>query len=163
MRPAILSRFALVATLALAPHLAVSQAQVALGGLTVDATAPVEVTADSLTVDQNTRSAVFAGDVVITQGEMHIAAGRVEVIYGEDTGAIARLSLSGGVTFVTAQEEAEAQTADYDLTSGTLALSGDVLLSQGANVLSAQRMTINLRDGTAVMEGRVSTVFGQGG
>lgn len=167
MRPAVLSRLAAVTLLMLAPQLApapvAAQAQVALGGLTVDALAPVEVTADSLSVDQNTRSAAFAGNVVIIQGDMRIAAERVEVAYAEDSGEIALLSLSGGVTFVTAAEEAEAQSAEYDITSGTLLLSDDVLLSQGGNALAAQRMSINLRDGTAVMEGRVRTGFGQGG
>ncbi|MBW7921874.1 MAG: LptA/OstA family protein [Rubellimicrobium sp.] len=145
------------------PHLAAAQAQIALGGLSVDAGAPVEVTADALSVDQNTRSAVFDGNVTISQGDMRIAAGRVEVGYSDATGEIARLALSGGVTFVTATEEAEAQAADYDLTTGTLVLSGDVLLSQGANALSARVMRVNLRDGTAVMEGGVRTVFGGGG
>lgn len=163
MRPAPLSRLALAATLALLPHLAAAQAQVALGGLSVDASAPVEVEAESFSVDQNSRSAVFDGGVTITQGDVRIAAGRVEVVYSEESGAIARLALSGGVTFVTPSEEAEAQAADYDLTSGMLVLTGDVLLSQGANALSAQSMRVNLRDGTAVMEGRVRTVFGQGG
>lgn len=165
MRPVTvtLSRLALAATLALLPHLALAQAQVALGGLSVDASAPVEVEADSLVVDQESRSAVFAGGVIITQGDMRVAAGEVEVAYDEDSGEIARLVFSGGVTFVTASEEAEAQAAEYDLTSGMLVLTGDVLLSQAGNALSAQSMRVNLRDGTAVMEGRVRTVFGQGG
>lgn len=161
MRSAPLSCLVLALSLALMPHLAMAQAEIALGGLSVDASAPVEVTADSLSVDQNTRSAVFAGNVVIGQGEMRIAAGRVEVRYSEESGEISRLMLSDGVTFVTASEEAEAREADYDLTSGMLVLSGDVLLSQGANALAAEQMNINLRDGSARMEGRVRTVFGQ--
>ena len=163
MRPASLSRLAPVLAVLLLPHLAAAQAGLTLGGLSADPGAPVEVTADSLSVDQAARSAVFAGNVVIAQGEMRIAAGQAEVVYREDGAEIARLLLSGGVTFVTASEEAEAQSAEYDLESGLLVLSGEVLLSQGANALAAERMSIDLRDGTARMEGRVRTVFGQGG
>lgn len=140
-----------------------AQTDIVLGGLTADPSAPVEVTADSLSVDQTTREAVFAGNVVIGQGAMRISAGRVAVTYDDATGDIARLEASGGVTFVTATEAAEAATAVYDLTSGTLTLSGDVLLTQGASALSADRMVVNLTDGTARMEGRVRTVFAQQG
>ena len=140
-----------------------AQTDIALGGLTADPTAPVEVTADALRVDQTTREAVFEGNVVIGQGDLRITAGRVAVSYDDATGDIARLVASGGVTFVTATEAAEATEAVYDLTSGMLTLSGDVLLTQGASALSADRMLVDLTAGTARMEGRVRTVFAQTG
>ncbi len=144
------------------PSLALAQAQVALGGLSVDQSAQVEVTADTLSVDQASRRAVFSGNVVVGQGTMRVSAGTVEVTYADETGEITQLLLSGGVTFVTDTEQAEAGSAEYDLTSGLLVLTGDVLLTQGASAIAADRMTINLRDGTAQMDGRVRTVFGQG-
>lgn len=152
----------LVSALALLPLAAAAQTNIDLGGIRADPSQPVEVTADSLSVDQASRSAVFSGNVVIGQGDLRIGAGAVEVVYDEATGQIARLIASGGVTFVTATEAAEAQRADYDLTTGILSLSGEVLLTQGASALSADAMTVNLNAGTAVMEGRVRTVFRQG-
>ena len=139
-----------------------AQTNIALGGVTVDSTAAVEVTADSLAVDQETGTAVFTGNVIIGQGDLKLSAATVEVVYTEATGDIARLIAAGGVTFVTATDAAEAQNADYDLTGGTLTLSGDVLLTQGQSAISAERMVINISDGTAVMEGRVRTVLQQG-
>ena len=70
---------------------------------------------------------------------------------------------SGGVTFVTETEAAEAQSASYDITTGMLTLEGDVLLTQGASAISAGRMLINVTTGTATMDGRVRTVLQQGG
>ena len=157
MGPILVLLFGLIGTSA------VSQADISLGGLSADPEAPVEISADALTVDQDTRSAVFAGNVVIGQGDLRIAAGRVEVIYSDETGEIARLNASGGVTFVTPTEAAEAESAVYDLAGGLLTLTGSVLLTQGASALSADRMTVNLTDGTARMDGRVRTVFGQTG
>ncbi len=145
------------------PATASAQTNIALGGISADPTAPVEVTADSLTVDQASGSAVFSGNVVIGQGSLRIAAGEVRVVYSEATGDIAQLLASGGVTFVTATEAAEAQNADYNLVTGQLTLTGEVLLTQGASALSADRMTVNLADGRARMDGRVRTVFAQGG
>jgi lipopolysaccharide export system protein LptA len=142
---------------------AVAQTNIALGGLTVDTTAAIEVIADSLSVDQDTGIAIFDGNVMISQGDLRITAGRVEVVYGTDTSQIARLVATNGVTFVTATEAAEAQEADYDITTGTLVLSGEVLLTQGSSAISAGRMRINVADGTATMDGRVRTVLQQGG
>ncbi|RYH04150.1 lipopolysaccharide transport periplasmic protein LptA [Salipiger sp. IMCC34102] len=140
-----------------------AQTSIDLGGLSADSGAPVEVTADSLEVDQNAGTAVFTGNVVIGQGALRLSAPQVQVTYAEAGGDITRMQASGGVTFVTETEAAEAETADYDLGAGLLTLEGDVLLTQGPSALSANRMVVNLDDGTAQMTGRVSTVFGQGG
>lgn len=149
-----------VAMLLAAP--AFAQTNINLGGIRADSSAPVEVAADSLTVDQDTGTAVFSGNVVIGQGDLRLSASSVRVIYDEATGDITKLNASGGVTFMTATEAAEAQTAVYDLTSGTIVLTGDVLLTQGASALSANQMTVNVNTGTAQMSGRVRTVFQQG-
>lgn len=154
----------LAITLLLAlPHLAAAQTNINLGGLSADPNAPVEVSADSLNVDQDSGTAVFAGNVVVGQGDLRLNAGQVQVVYAAETGDIAQLRASGGVTFVTATEAAEAQTADYDLTGGTLVLKGEVLLTQGASALSADEMRIDLNTGSAQMTGRVRTVFQQDG
>ncbi|SIT88366.1 lipopolysaccharide export system protein LptA [Yoonia rosea] len=144
------------------PLAAHAQTNINLGGMEVDTSAAVEVTADSLSIDQANGSAVFDGNVMIVQGDLRLTAGRVEVIYGANTSEIARLLASGGVTFVTADEAAEAQQADYDIASGLLVMTGDVLLTQGPSAISAGQMTINVTDGTATMEGRVRTVLQQG-
>lgn len=147
----------------LLPALAAAQTNISLGGISADPSAPVEITADTLAVDQDSGQATFDGNVVIGQGELRIAAGSVQVVYDSATGDISRLLATGGVTFVTATEAAEATSADYDLVGGTLTLTGDVLLTQGASALSADSMVVNLSTGAALMEGRVSTTFQQDG
>jgi len=148
------------ALLAAAP--AFAQTNINLGGIRADSSAPVEVAADNLSVDQDSGTAVFTGNVVIGQGDLRLSAGSVRVVYSEATGDIAQLMVSGGVTFVTDTEAAEAQSAEYNLTTGTLTLTGNVLLTQGASALSADRMTVNVNSGAAQMSGRVRTVFQQG-
>lgn len=140
-----------------------AQTNINLGGISADPSAPVEVAADNLTVDQDTGTATFSGNVKIGQGDLRLSAGTVEVVYAASTGDIARLKASGGVTFATATEAAEARSADYDIANGTLVLNGDVLLTQGASAIAAEQMTVNLVTGNAQMSGRVRTVFQQGG
>ena len=142
---------------------AFAQTNINLGGISADPSAAVEISADNLSVDQDTGTAVFSGNVVIGQGALRLSAGSVRVVYAEETGDIAQLMASGGVTFVTDTQAAEAASADYNLTTGQLTLSGNVLLSQGASALSADKMTVDLTSGTAQMSGRVRTVFQQDG
>ena len=158
LRPLAFCAALFVVTAAVAP----AQSNVNLGGIEVDTTAAIEVTADSLSVEQDSGQAIFDGNVLIIQGDLRLSAGRVEVVYGTDTSEIARLIASEGVTFVTADEAAEAQQANYDVSTGILVLTGDVLLTQGASAISAGQMTINVTDGTASMDGRVRTVLQQG-
>lgn len=153
----------LAAALAFGPwSAALSQTELSLGaGTSPDA--PVEITADSLSVDQATGRATFTGNVRVGQGDLRLAAGEILVIYSEASGEITELRATGGVTLATPAEAAEASSAVYDLVSGTLTMRGQVLLSQGPGAISADNMVINLSSGAARMEGNVRTVFSPGG
>lgn len=140
-----------------------AQTNIDLGGFTADTSAPIEITADSLSVDQDTGAAKFSGNVFIGQGALKLSANYVEVIYSAENNEIARLAATGGVTFVTESEAVEADSAEYNLETGTLALSGNVLLTQGPSAISAQRMTLDLNSGNAELSGEVKTILQQGG
>lgn len=128
------------------------------GGLSVDPNAAVEISADTLNVDQVTGQTVFIGAVKIGQGELKLSADRVEIAYA-NSGDIDRMIANGNVLFVTPTEQAEAQSAVYSLSEKTLILQGDVLLSQGQSALLADSMRVNLASGNAVMNGRVRTIL----
>lgn len=148
---------------ALSGPLSAQEAKVAFGGLAQDTSLPVEVQADMLSVNNADGTAVFEGNVLVGQGEMRLAAARVQVEYGKDGKSIARLHATGGVTIANLADAAEAKEALYTIDTGVIVLTGDVLLTQGPSALSGQKLTIHLKDGTGVMEGRVSTVFVPGG
>lgn len=135
------------------------QASVAFGGLKQDTTLPVEIGADQLAVNNADGKAVFSGNVLVGQGEMRLAADRVEVTYGTDGRSIQMLKATGGVTVSNLADAAEAEEALYTIDSGVVVLTGDVLLTQGQSALSGQKLTLDLKSGTGVMEGRVQTTF----
>ncbi len=136
-------------------------AQVAFGGTKQDTSAPVEVTAEQLAVNQNEGTALYTGNVIVGQGEMRLAAPRVLVIYAEAAGRIERLEARGGVTLVNGPDAAEADSADYNIDAGTVLMMGNVLVTQGDNALTSEEMTVNLDDGTAQMSGRVRSLLQQ--
>lgn len=129
-------------------------------GEATDKSAPVEVSADNLSVNQQSGQAVFTGNVVIGQGDLRVAADRVEVEYaGDDQSRIQSFRATGSVTLASGDDAAEAEEADYDVSSGVVILTGNVLLAQGNNVLSGDRMELDLETGTASVDGRVRTIL----
>ena len=133
---------------------------VAFGGMKADTNAPVEVSADQRSVNQTTGKAEFSGNVLIGQGQMKLSADKVVVQYVQgDTQKIDNLDATGNVTLVNGPDAAEAQQAIYEVASGNITLIGDVLLTQGQNVMSGERMVVNLSDGTAQVNGRVRSVL----
>lgn len=155
-------RFLAVLLFTLLPFVAFSQgAEVGFGTIQADPDAPVEVTADNLSVNQGDGTALFTGNVVVGQGDMRLSAPRVLVIYAENQSGISRLEARGGVTLVSGSEAAEGETADYDVDKGIVVMTGNVLLTQGGNALTADEMIADLNAGTARMTGRVKSVIQQ--
>ena len=131
----------------------------AFGTFKADPTLPVEVTADSLDVNQADGSAEFIGNVLVGQGEMRLSAQKVLVIYNQEAGGIDRMLATGDVVLVNGPDAAEADRADYTIDSGVIVMTGNVLLTQGENALTSDSMTVNLTTGTAKMVGRVKTIL----
>ncbi len=148
----LLRAFLIVACLA-APA-AAQQTGVRFGGLQQDTSLPVEVTSDSLSVDQASGAALFTGNVKVSQGEMRMTAGSITVEYGADGKGIARLLARDGVTLVSPTDAAEAAEAVYTIDSGNVVMSGNVLLTQGNAAISGDSLTVNLKDGTGTMTGQ---------
>ena len=129
-----------------------------LSGLDAVRGEPVEMRADTLEVDNTTGESVFTGNAVLAQGDMRLAAPQIRIFYAAaGDGRIERLEASGGVTLVTAEEEAEAQSAVYNVIDGTVRMRGAVILTQGPNVLSGDQLDVNLRTGQGRMDGNVRT------
>jgi lipopolysaccharide export system protein LptA len=136
------------------------EARIGFSSLRQDPSAPVEVTADQLRVDQSTGLAVFEGSVLALQGALRLTADKVEVEYATGAeGGIRRLIGTGNVLLETGLETAAGDGAIYDIATGMLEMSGNVRLTQGSTVIEGPRLVADLVAGTGVMEGRVRTTF----
>ncbi len=125
-----------------------------------DASLPVEITSESLSVDQAAGTAVFTGAVVVGQGVLRLGAEAVKVFYADGAdGGVERIVASGGVTVTNGAEAAEGAQALYRVADGTIEMDGDVILTQGSNAVAGERLRIDLAAGRAVIEGRVQTII----
>ncbi len=135
----------------------------AFGGIKTDTSAPIEVASDRLAVNQEDGSAVFTGNVVIGQGQMRLSADHVTVEYVQgDKTRISAMHAKGNVVLVSGPDAAQAKTGDYNVETGDVLLTGDVVVTQGQNVLTGDRMTVDLATGAANVDGRVRSVLQPG-
>lgn len=169
MTPFLRKTFLTVLLLAMPPALALAQdeaaapaagSEVAFGGMKGDPKLPVEITSDTLEVNQNDGVATFTGNVIVIQGALRMAAPVVKVLYSkDDKSSIETVTATGGVTLVDGRDEAEGKDAVYTVATGIVVMTGDVILTQGKNTMAGQKLTADLNDGTGRMEGRVKTVL----
>jgi lipopolysaccharide export system protein LptA len=101
------------------------------------------------------------GRAELTQGDSRIRADRVEgTIRGGD---LTRVEASGNVYFVTPEQTIRGDRAVYTPANDTIVLTGDVILTQGENVMTGASLTYNTRTEAAQMDGgssgRVQGVF----
>ena len=137
--------------------------------------APVDVTADRIEVQDRADRAIFVGNVHATQAEMTLQTDRLTVAYSNKPSATAgaasstggvqihRLDAAGGVVVRSPSETAKGDFGIYDLDRKLITLIGNVQLTQQNNVISGQRLVINLDSGRAVVDGGPPGVNSSGG
>jgi lipopolysaccharide export system protein LptA len=139
------------------------EAGIAFGPAEHDASDPIEVTSDRLSIDQTDGRAVFTGNVIVVQGDLRLSADRIEVEYTDtEPREIERMLAFDNVVVVRGEEAAEGNEAVYTLADEAIVMTGEVLLTQQQSAISGDKLTVRLDDGTGVMEGRVRTILRTG-
>lgn len=127
-------------------------------GEPIDTTAPIEISADTLEVLQADQVAIFSGNVDALQGDLRLQAAELRVHYdsGSGTGGeISRLDANGAVHVSSAGETARGDHAIYNVLEEQVTMEGNVVLTQGENVIQGNRLTIDLTTGRSRIEGGV--------
>jgi lipopolysaccharide export system protein LptA len=110
----------------------------------------LEMAADRLDLDVETRSAKLTGNVRLRKGTMAVSCPLVEVRYDEAS-HVTWLRGSGGVTAELQGIKAQAPEAELDLARRTLDLRGGVRLARGEGWITAERATIQIATGKVAM------------
>lgn len=122
-----------------------------------DSSAPIDVGADHIELQDQANRAILYGDVSIRQAEMTLKSARMTVSYTgqvvDGSPQISRLDASGGVTLTRPDQSARSQYAVYDLKRREILMVGNVVLNQGGNPLNGGRLRIDLDTGKAYLDG----------
>ena len=129
-----------------------------------DTSAPVDVAADRIEVQDRSDRAIWSGNVIVRQGNLTLNSERLTIAYTNDGGIeIERLDASGGVTLRSPSETARGQFAIYDLNQRLITMIGNVTLTRGGSHIKGGRLVIDLDSGRAVMDGGAPGTRSEGG
>jgi lipopolysaccharide export system protein LptA len=125
----------------------------------VNASLPVEATADDLQVNSDENSAVFSGNAKVVQGLLDLQADKITVFFEAEAKNIRNVKAAGRVKFTNGQETAEAHNAQFDVASQVITFTGNVILRQAQTILTGNNLTYNITTSRSKMTGDVKTVF----
>ena len=118
---------------------------------------PVEITADTFTIEEARREAVFTGSVVVKHPTVTVWAPKVVATYGEGgTTDIETFVASGNVRLKTSDQDATGEQAVFTPGDQLLRLTGNVKVTNSSGTVNATELVVNL-------ETNVSTFTGGGG
>jgi lipopolysaccharide export system protein LptA len=137
----------------------------AFSNLSVDSNEPVRIEADTLEVSDADKTAVFSGNVVVNQGNTSMQTAKLIVHYiGEGTATevsgsqrVSKLEATGMVVVKAEGQTATGDWAVFDMATQEVTLGGDVVLSQGKNVLKGTQLVVNLETGKSTLVSEQST------
>jgi lipopolysaccharide export system protein LptA len=154
----------------------------ALQGFSQNRGEPVQIQAASLEVRDKEKVATFSGDVHVKQGDTTMLCKTLVVLYEQDDGKksknlkaatpgpggeqkIKRLEARGGVVVTQKDQTATGELGIFDMPNNTVTLTGNVVMTQGKNVLRGDKLVVNLTTGVSRVEssrgglGRVEGLF----
>jgi lipopolysaccharide export system protein LptA len=141
----------------------------ALQGFSQNRDQPIRIRAAALEVRDKERIATFTGDVHLVNGDTELRCRAMVVFYDEESAAaggpkpasagpaggqqIRRIEAKGGVAVAQKDQNATGDTAVFNMRENTVALTGNVVVTRGQDVLRGQRLMVNLTTGVSKMDG----------
>jgi len=147
-----------LAIFAMAPALA-DENNSGFGNLSEDTKEPIMTSSDQMTVDNELSQAELIGNVEIVQGDLLLYADYVRITYSKGQSKIDALFARDNVILISGEDRATAYEADYNLKRGTIVMTGNALVRQDGNTVSADRAEFDIDSGAASMSGRVKSVL----
>ncbi|MGE0610713.1 MAG: LptA/OstA family protein [Hyphomicrobiales bacterium] len=138
---------------------------------------PIDIESDTLEVQDNKKIAIFRGNVKAVQGTMTMRSKELKVSYtsgpedastggakapaggglGGGGSQITRIRAEGKVVIDSANDQtATSDWADFDVVSQVVTLGGNVVLSQGGNIISGDKLIIDLKTGQSKLENQTA-------
>jgi lipopolysaccharide export system protein LptA len=134
---------------------------------------PIQIDAKALEVHDKSKTATFTGNVKVVQGDTTMTCKTLVVFYGQELGIgvakpvapanstadavpspqnIRRIEAHGDVTVLSKDQSASGDLGVYDLPKKTITLTGNVVVSQGKNVIHGGVVIVNTVTGNAHVE-----------
>ena len=138
----------------------------AFQGLSTDSDQPIQIESDRLEIRDTDKIAVYSGNVRVQQGVTTLTTTTLNVHYSGDAkngapgSTVDRIEAGPPVVVKAEDRTATGDHALFEMDHDMVTLTGNVVLTQGDNVVHGERLVVNLKSRQARMEGgRVQTVI----
>jgi len=154
----------------------------AFQGFSRDRNEPVKIEANSLEIHDKDRYAIFSGNVSVQQGDSTMRSRELKVYYegslrdqkgekdkdakepaaaatksapaskSDPAQRIRRIEALGGVVVTNKDQKATGDNGVFDMPTNTATITGNVVISQGPNVMRGDKLVVDLKTGYSRME-----------
>ena len=128
---------------------------------------PIAVNADSFSADLQGETGTYSGNVLVVQGAIRLRADEITV--EAPGGQATHMEARGGIVVESPSGTATGERAVYDIATQTIQLTGNVVLTNNANVMRGDALEVRIADGRATLsagangqgpdQGRVQGLF----
>lgn len=136
-------------------------------GFSNNSNEPIDIEANSLAVDDVAKTAIFKGNVKAIQGRFIMTSLELHIKYKGDPQSqtsqsnISSIDAVGNVKIISDNNQtATSEWVKFEVNKNLITIGGNVILRQGDNTLTGNKLTIDLVSGRSRFEkGRVKGVF----
>ena len=140
----------------------------ALQGFSQNRDKPIKINSATLEVRDKDKMATFSGDVHLVQGDTTLRSKTLVVFYDDDAASkpekpsagaiqtgpqqnqqIRRVEAKGNVIVVQKDQTATGESGVFDMRANTVTLLGNVVISQGPNVVKGDTLTVDMTTGVS--------------
>jgi len=111
---------------------------------------PIQIGAQILDVDNKKNAALLSGNVVVVQGDVTLKTKKLRVdfegkIFASDKARFTKMEALDKILVEKADRILTGDHGVYDLRTKVITVEGDVVLSQGKNVLRGSKLVVDLK------------------
>jgi len=128
---------------------------------------PLSIKSDTLSADNEKKTATFEGKVVARQGDLTLHADRLVISYSGDGKELSKAEAFGNVKILQGPRQASGAHAVYEPGKARIVLDGSPKVVQGSDVISGKQITYYVNEQRSEVTGgpgeRVNAVIHPGG
>jgi len=110
---------------------------------------PIAVNADSFSADLQGETGTYSGNVLVVQGAIRLRADEITV--EAPGGQATHMEARGGIVVESPSGTATGELAVYDIPTQIIRLTGNVVLTNNANVMRGDALEVRIADGRATL------------
>lgn len=113
---------------------------------------PIDIEADQVTIDADSQSSIYSGNVRLTRGSIRIEANKLVISQNSKTGAVSATITGKPATYSQRQNNgtvsAKANKLTYSSNEDIIELSGNAILDRAGSTIENDSIRYNTRDNT---------------